>query len=144
MRPDVGLPFNADRRILLEAIREPIREARSSNEMKEALEQAGGFFPSDAQAAEVLQPTDGAFDGPAAFMPTEGAAVLSGCSFSVRTMGSDQLDSRFGKQSVERIAVVGFVSDHALGQIRADQEIEQALDGVTFVRAGLHRVRGDG
>jgi hypothetical protein len=40
--------------------------------VKEALEGEMRFFPSDAKAAVVLEPSDGAFDGQASFVASQG------------------------------------------------------------------------
>ena len=40
--------------------------------MKEALEGEMRFFPSDAKAAVVSEPSDGAFDGQASFVASQG------------------------------------------------------------------------
>ena len=44
--------------------------------MKEALEGEIRFYPSDAKAAVVLEPSDGAFDGPASFVASQGSTIL--------------------------------------------------------------------
>jgi hypothetical protein len=44
--------------------------------VKEALEGEMRFFPSDAKAAVVLEPSDGAFDGQASFVASQGSIIL--------------------------------------------------------------------
>ena len=110
--------------------------------MKESLEQAGRFFPSDAQAAEVLQPTDRALHGPAALVAPQGPAILRGFE-SVGAMRGDHLDAARSERSVQRIAVVGFVADDALGVVVADHEVKQSLDQSTLVRPSLGGVGGN-
>lgn len=44
--------------------------------MKKALKQTGRFLPADAKATKVVEPADGAFDGPTPLVTTKRATVL--------------------------------------------------------------------
>ncbi len=110
--------------------------------MKETLKQAGRLFPADAQTAEVLQPADRAFHGPASLVAAQDSAILRGLE-SVGAMRGDHRDASRRKCGVERVAVVGFVADDALGVVVADHAVEQALDQMAFVRPSRGGVGGD-
>jgi hypothetical protein len=71
-------------------------------------------FPSRGEAAEVLQPGEQPFNLPAAQITAQWSAVLSPFSFS--PIGRDHFDAMVAKPFIERIAVVGLVSDQSLRQ----------------------------
>ena len=111
--------------------------------MKESLKQAGRFFPTNAEAAKVLQPAERAFDGPAAPVTAQGAAVLSGAT-TVGSMRRDHLDVLRGECGIERVAIVSFVSNDPRRHFAGDHEVEEPLDETTLVRSGCGGVGGHG
>lgn len=102
--------------------------------MKEALKSEERFFPPNAEATVVLEPGDGAFDGPAPFISTEGTSILS--HGSLGTIGRDHFDTIRGKLGVKLIAVVGFVTNDALGLIGGEHEAKELLDQAAFSPVG--------
>lgn len=104
--------------------------------MEEALEQHGGLLVPEAESSEVLEPRDRAFDGPAAFVPAQGSAVLRGvlgrAALAVRP---DHLDALLREVVVEQVAVVGLVADDPIGVAGRGHEVEESLDEPRPVRA---------
>lgn len=102
--------------------------------MKEAAEQLRGFLPANAQAAEVLEPGNGALHGPTPLVTTKPAAILCHVfRFAIAAMQRDQLNAFLGQRRVERIAVVGFVTDESRGHSLAQHEVEHSLDQLALV-----------
>ena len=105
--------------------------------MKETLEELGGFFPTDAESAEVEQPADGAFHGPTTLVAAKGATVLGDVfNFSIGSMRGDHFDSFVGQHLIQRVAVVGFVSDDSFRQLLGEHEFEEMLDQPTLMGTG--------
>src|SRR3974377_1276551 len=67
------------------------------------------------QAPEVRQPCVGALHDPAALIAPERSAGLRGRSNAILLVRADQLDPANLQTMPQRIAIVGFVSDHAQG-----------------------------
>ena len=78
-------------------------------------EEVGGVsFPAAGKPAEVLQPGEEPFDLPAPHVATKGSAVLSFPPFA--SVGSDHFDAvQLAEPRVQRVAIVGFVTDQSLG-----------------------------
>lgn len=113
--------------------------------MEEGLEEDGRFLVADAEPAEVLEPRNGAFDGPAALVAPERAAVLGGVrGRAAPAVRGDHLDALLGQVVVEQVAVVGLVADDALGVPGGEHEVKEALHQPGFVGAGAARGHRDG
>jgi len=67
------------------------------------------------QAPEIAQPGVGALDDPTTLIPPQRSPVLCGCTNSILLVRTDQLDPAKSQAIPQRIAVVGFVSDHPQG-----------------------------
>ena len=65
------------------------------------------------QAAEVSEPGIGAFDDPATSVPPQRSTILCRRFLAAGAMRRDQFDSALCQPLAQRIAVVGFVGDHA-------------------------------
>ena len=102
--------------------------------MKETLEGELGFFPADAKASVVLQPSDRAFDGPAPFVATQRATVLRDAS--IGSVGGDHFHALQSELFIQSVAVVGLVADDSLGKLGAEHEAEEFLDQTAFMRIG--------
>src|ERR1700678_4791570 len=74
------------------------------------------FFPTSEESAMVAQPRDGTFDHPAMTIPTQRSSVL-GFIFRepVTAVRRNHFDAELGQGIIEGVAVVGLVSDQALG-----------------------------
>lgn len=109
--------------------------------MEEGLEERGRLLPSNAEPAVVVQPGDGAFDGPSSLVATQRPTVLGlVLGESIRPMRRDELDAPFGERLVEGVAVVGLVTDDPLGQRIGNHEVEELLGEVTLDSMGGGRV----
>src|SRR6266568_4233470 len=67
------------------------------------------------QASEVSQPGVGAFHDPSSFVPSQGSAILGCRSNAILLVRADQFDAALPQSFAQRIAVVGFVGNHAQG-----------------------------
>jgi hypothetical protein len=72
--------------------------------MKERLLEAERAVVTHNKSSGVAQPTDGAFDDPAPFVPPRGTAVLGGRPRSVLVVRSEHLDSSFRRPLSQRFA----------------------------------------
>src|ERR1700686_4204089 len=70
---------------------------------------------ADDQAPEVPQPADGAFDDPPFSVPAQCSAILCRRTNAISLVGTDQFDASLSQALPQRIAIVGFVGDHAHG-----------------------------
>lgn len=103
--------------------------------MKKALEQAGGLLPADAQASEVLKPTEGAFHRPPPLVTAKRPTVLS--DGAIGSIGCDHLNVLSRERGIERVTVVSFVTDDARRRLAGDHEVEQSLHQPALVRPCL-------
>lgn len=130
---------------LLEPIQNPLEEQDRAAEMKEALKHGLGAFPADAEAAEVLEPADGAFDRPAAFVAAQRPAILGDVlGTAAGTVGRNHLHPLFGQLGIEPVAVIGLVTNESPGRLGAEHESEKFLHQAAFMRIGRSAARGHG
>src|SRR4029450_6961358 len=106
------------------------------------------FFPANAKSSIVLEPGDGAFDGPASFGASQGSAVLG--LRAIEPVGGDHLDSGSGQELVETVTLVSFVSDDSRRSGLRNHETKELLDEMAFGGVGRgaasrhrHPPRGD-
>ncbi len=90
-------------------------------------------FPSGGQSAEVLHPGEDALDLPSPAITPEGALVLRG-ALAVGTIGRDHLDAVLPHLRVQRVRVVGFISDQPRGKL-----VEEASCQNSFHKPALGR-----
>lgn len=104
--------------------------------MKEALEEHVRLLVADAQTAKGLEPRDRAFDGAAAIVPADRAAVLGNVlSLAAPAVRPDHLEAPMGQVVVRHVAA---------GILNGEHEVEQAMHQRALVRAGAaggHRHR---
>ena len=72
--------------------------------MKETLEGEMRFFPANAKAAIVLEPSDRAFNSPASFAAPQGSAILGWRA--IEPVGCDHLHTLSGQQLIETVTIV--------------------------------------
>ena len=94
--------------------------------MKETLEGEMRFFPANAKAAIVLEPSDGAFDSPASFAAPQGSAVLG--LRAIEPVGCDHLATLSGEQLIETATIVSFVTDDSGRCALSNHETKELLD----------------
>ena len=102
--------------------------------MKKPLESELGFFPTDAQAAVVLEPGDRAFHGPTPAVSAQGSTVLG--LGAVGTVGRDHFDAMGGQFGIQGIAVISLVANDSRGLLLGEHEAEEFLDEPAFVGRG--------
>ena len=103
-------------------------------EMNEAEEVFDVVFPSGDESAEVLHPCEEPFHFPSSSISPQLASILSLLSPTAPVWG-DQLDVVFGGELlVERVRVVGFVTDEPGGEL-----IEEAAGKNVFHKLALGR-----
>lgn len=113
--------------------------------MEEPLEEHGGLLPADAEPAVVLEPGDGAFDGPPTSIASEHSPVLRDVlRLAIAPMRRDEVAAHAGELIVERVAVVGLVAADAIGRHACEHEVEEALDELALVGRGRRGVDGHG
>ena len=108
--------------------------------MKKALESELGFFPADAESSVVLEPGDGSFHRPAATVAAQRTTILS--LGAIASVGSDHFDTFGGKSSIQRIAVISFISNDSRRSFFGKHEAEKFLDKPALVRRGRAGAHG--
>lgn len=104
--------------------------------MQESLEETSRLLPADAESAVVLEPRDGAFDGPSAAVAAEVSVLREILGASVRPVRRDQVRALAGELIVQRVAVVRLVADDAAGRHAGEHELKEALHQRALVRRG--------
>jgi hypothetical protein len=110
--------------------------------MEHALKEHGGFLPSDTESPEVLEPGDGAFNGPAFFVSAQRPPVLR--LGTVAAIGSNHLNAHFRHLIIEVVVIIRLVSDQRFRNLSGHHEVEQPLNQMTFMTrsrgaVGRHR-----
>lgn len=99
-------------------------------------------LPAYDESSEVVKPREEAFDLPAAAVTTQFATVLRPQA-PVGSVRRDHPDPTCSKPLIERVAVVGFVADHALGEFGEEALLERRLDERDFIRRSACNPCGD-
>ena len=81
--------------------------------MREGAIDRGRAVVAHDQAPEVTEPGVGAFDNPSLPVAPQRLAVLHRRFLAVLAMGHDQFNTPLPQSFAQRIAVIGFVGDHA-------------------------------
>ena len=120
------------------------RENNEAAELKHAEEVGFLMFPAADQSAEVVKPSEEAFDFPAAAVTAQFTTVLGVLSAAIGLVGRDQQDTvLFSQALVERIAVVGAVSDHSFGFGLRETVFDGGFDEFCFMRRSAGDATGD-
>ena len=102
------------------------------------------IFPAANQSAEVVQPSEEAFDFPAAAVTTQFATVLGVLPAAIVLVGRDEPDAVFLPQAlVQRIAVVGAVADHSFWFGSRESLLDGGFDEFGFMRRSAGDAAGD-
>ena len=111
--------------------------------MKETLEGEMRFFPANAKSAIVLEPGDGAFDGPASFVASQGSAVLG--LRAIEPVGRFDEKIVFKPLSPDTQREIGrLVISEELDRLR-QQGFDLSMSDAAFeflVRRGIHKALG--
>ncbi len=102
--------------------------------MDEAEEVFDVVFPSGNESSEVVQPCEESFDLPSPPISTEASTILR-VAFSASAIGRDQLDAIvLFERMVERVRVVGFVSDKPCGELVGEASCQNKLHKLALGR----------
>src|SRR4051812_28710692 len=111
--------------------------------MKKSLKSGGRFFPAYAEASEMLEPANSAFNSPASAVASQGPPVLSDIFRSAtHAVRSDHFHALLRHGGIQLVAVIGFIADKALRALCADHKIKEALHQSALVRTGRGAARG--
>jgi len=118
-------------------------EDHEAAKLKHAEEIGFLMFPAADESAEIMEPSEEAFDFPAAAVAPQFPAVLGALAAAIVLVRRDQPDMVFlPKALVERIAVVGPVADQSCREFVEKASGQGFLDEFCFVRRGT--IDGDG
>ncbi len=101
------------------------------------------MFITDSHSTEVLQPGVQPFDLPSAFVSSQLASILCGRFDTICTMGSNQFDPFPAQVLVQRIAVVGSITDQALRLCQDKSRCESCVHKGDFIWRSTFNVNGD-
>ncbi len=90
-----------------------------------------------------MQPRNQSLDLPAATVAAQCSAVLRWLFLPVRFMRRNHLDSFFAEFCVERVGVVGFITNQASGLFAAETRLKSVFDKSDFMRRSTCCVGGD-
>ena len=102
------------------------------------------MFPARDQSAEIVKPGEETLNFPAAAIAAQFATVLRGFSRAGAVVWGDQANAVFFSQAlIERIAVVGPVTDHSFGLGLCEALLDGVLDEFCFMRRSAGDAAGD-
>src|SRR5713226_820373 len=102
------------------------------------------IFPAGDQAAEIVEPSEEAFDLPAAAVPPQFPTILCILPAAITLVRSDEMDAMLTPQlAVERIAVVGQVADHSFRLGPGETLLDGRFDEFRFMRRSAGDAAGD-
>lgn len=100
-------------------------------------------FPTHDQAPEVFQPCEKPLDFPAPLVTSEFATVLAVRSCTAATVRCDQLDSVFGKPSVQSSTVISLVANQSLRLLGYEAVFDRYPDQLLLMRCSTRNPEGD-
>ncbi len=86
------------------------------------------IFVAHDNSPKVLQPRKQPLDLPTAFVAAQFSAVLRFGSLAINFVRRNQLDSKFFQLLVQRVAIIGFVTDHLLWSLVGEPFANGSLD----------------
>ena len=120
------------------------QENNGAAELQHAEEIGFVIFPTTHQSAEVVEPGEEALDFPAAAIAAQFAAVLGARAATIPLVRGDESNAVFlPKTLVQRIAVVGPVSDHSFRLGSREALLDGSLDELGFMRRSAGDAAGD-
>ena len=129
---------------LLEPISKiPSKENESTSQMSKGKEVIDMVFIANNEFSEILQPGKEPFDFPSSAVSPQHSAVLGGCFSPILFMGSDKLNTFLCQRLIQRITVVGPVSDQPDRPLIDKPLFESILDKGDFMRRSRRSVQGD-
>ena len=120
------------------------QEDDEAAELQHAEEIGFLMFPAADQSAEVVEPSEEALDFPAAAVTAQFAAILCALSLAIVLMRRDEPDAVFVPETlVERIAIVGAVTDHSFWFGSRETLLDGGFDEFRFMRRSAGDAAGD-
>jgi len=120
------------------------QEDDEAAELEHAEEIGLVIFPASDQSAEIMEPSEEAFDFPAAAVAAQFTAVLCVLVAAVVFVWRDELDAVFLPQAlIERIAIVGAVADHPFWFGAREALLDGGFDEFRFMRRSAGDAAGD-
>jgi|SRR5215467_2583628 len=102
------------------------------------------IFPTADESAEVVEPGEEPLDSPAAAVTAQFAAILSVLAATDVLVGRDESNAVFLPQAlVERIAVIGAVTDHSFRLGSREALLDGSFDKLRFMRRSAGDAAGD-
>ena len=112
--------------------------------MHESLEICGAFFPAGHESSEPHEPSEESLDLPAMAVALESRRVLRGWPLSSCPMGRNEFDAELRFELVvERVAVVGLVTDQNLGGFFGESGVEGFNDELTLMSRTTRSPNGE-
>ena len=132
-----GLPNQSHTRTnkLLEPISKLPEQDNEASELNESEEVLGVVFPTDEETALPLDPGEEALDEPAPRVTAEPSSILRERLSAIGAMRCNHLDALSSQLLVQRVAVVGAVTDQILRLGFDHVEVEAQLHPADFVMA---------
>jgi hypothetical protein len=131
-------------RTSLEPISELAQENESTGEVEKSEEVLGLHLVTGDEAAEEVEPGEKSFHLPSALVAPQLAPVLRGLALAAPTVRGNQLHAALVPESlVEFVAVVGLVSDEALGEFIEEGFVERSLEDFDLVGRSARDANGD-
>ena len=129
--------------LVLERISKPSQHDDDTGKLNKTMKKVSVVFVPGDKASEVLQPTDRAFNSPAATVATEFATILGRRPLAGLAMRTDQIDSSAAKPRTQRVAISRSIVNQPLSLSSQDSLLEQRLDESYFVGAGACSVNSE-
>jgi len=86
------------------------------------------------EPTKVAQPSEQSFDLPSAFVAPQRSAVLGLGTFPVAPMWGNHLDAQLSQLEVQRVSIVGAITNQTSGEVRDEARVESGSDETTLVR----------
>src|ERR1700730_13207267 len=101
-------------------------------------------FPANDDATIIMEPSEQTLDFPATAIAAQHAAVLGDRSAPIPAVRRDQLHMEtFADPLIQRIAVVGFITNQSFRRFVEDSALERGFDERGFIRRSADHVHGD-
>ena len=119
-------------------------EDHEAAELEHAEEVGFVIFPAAYQSAEVMEPSEEAFDFPAAAVTAQFAAILGALAAAIVLVGCDEPDVMILPEAlVQRIAVVGAVTNHSFWFGSREALLNGGFDEFRFMWRSAGEAAGD-
>ena len=120
------------------------QEDNGASELNHSEEILGVIFPARDNTTKVMKPSEQPFDFPAPAIAPQRTTVLGNRFAAIPSMWSDQRHSEMlADLSVQRVAIVGFISNQSLRCLAQESSLESGFDERRFIWRSADHVHGD-